>query len=174
MKTRVLVAGIGNIFLDDDAFGVEVVRAFARRPLPDGVRVVDFGIRGIDLAYALMEGIELAILVDAMPRGGTPGTLYLLEPEPDSGEPEMPVLMEGHGMNPMRVLALVRSLGGTPGTIRIVGCEPSPIDAECEELSSLSAPVQAAVGEAVAMVEQLVQAHLAGAAERGATRATRS
>ena len=160
MTTRVLVAGIGNIFLGDDAFGVEVVRALAERPQLDGVRVVDFGIRGIDLAYALSDGVELAILVDAMPRGGEPGTLYVLEPEPDAGELQTPVFMDGHGMDPMKVLALVRALGGKAGAIRIVGCEPSPINAETEEQFGLSPPVQAAIGEAVHLVERLVQEHL--------------
>ena len=77
---RILIAGIGNIFLGDDAFGVEVARRLVRRRLPDGVRVVDFGIRGLDLTYALLDGYEAVILVDAAPRGGPPGTLYVLEP----------------------------------------------------------------------------------------------
>src|SRR6202030_732892 len=81
MKERILIAGIGNIFLGDDAFGVEVVRRLAARKLPDAIRVVDFGIRGFDLAYALMEGYEITILVDATPRGGQPGTLYTIEPD---------------------------------------------------------------------------------------------
>src|SRR3954462_334859 len=80
-RPRLLIAGVGNIFLGDDAFGVEVVQRLARRPLPEGIRVVDFGIRGLDLAYALLDGYEATILVDALPRGGPPGTLYVLEPE---------------------------------------------------------------------------------------------
>ncbi|MGH7848434.1 MAG: hydrogenase maturation protease, partial [Candidatus Binatia bacterium] len=73
---KILVAGIGNIFLGDDGFGVEVARELAKRKLPESVRVVDFGIRGFDLAYALLDGYDLTILVDAAPRGGLPGTLY--------------------------------------------------------------------------------------------------
>src|ERR1700758_4827464 len=84
---RILVAGVGNIFLGDDAFGVEVVQRLARRALPDGVRVVDFGIRGLDLVYALLDGYETVVLVDAAPRGGSPGTLYVLEPEPEADLP---------------------------------------------------------------------------------------
>src|SRR6516225_7125141 len=80
-QPRILVAGIGNIFLGDDAFGVEVARRLAARPQPDGVRVADFGIRGIDLTYALLDGYETVILVDATPRGGQPGTLYVIEPD---------------------------------------------------------------------------------------------
>ncbi len=79
---RILIAGIGNIFLGDDAFGSEVARRLAAQPIPDGVRVVDFGIRGFDLAYALIDGYDATILVDATPRGGSPGTLYLIEPDP--------------------------------------------------------------------------------------------
>src|SRR5438128_1754175 len=89
-RRAVLVAGVGNIFLGDDAFGVEVAQRLARRPLPAGVRVVDFGIRGLDLAYALLDPYEAVILVDAMPRGEQPGTLYVLEPDlgPDSAPAE--------------------------------------------------------------------------------------
>src|ERR1700719_105979 len=104
--TRLLIAGVGNIFLGDDAFGVEGAQRLARRPLPEGVRVVDFGIRGLDLAYALLDGYEAVVLVDAAPRGGRPGTLYVLEPEPGPALPpgEGAPLIEAHNMNPARVL----------------------------------------------------------------------
>src|ERR1700734_1751902 len=86
---RILIAGIGNIFLGDDAFGSEVARRLAARPMPDGVKVVDFGIRGFDLTYALLDGSDATILVDATPRGGPPGTLYVIEPDPgEAREPE--------------------------------------------------------------------------------------
>ena len=114
---RVLVAGVGNIFLGDDAFGVEVVRELARRPLPDGVRVVDFGIRGLDLTYALLDGYEAVILVDATPRGGPPGTLYVLEvepPAPGGGRGRGPPA-EGHNIDPVRVLRLAAAMGGRSG-----------------------------------------------------------
>ena len=78
---RILVAGIGNIFMGDDAFGVEVARRLSQRTLPAGVRVSDFGIRGFDLAYALQDGYETTILIDACPRGEEPGTLFVVEPD---------------------------------------------------------------------------------------------
>src|SRR6266853_193590 len=97
-RPRVLIAGVGNIFLGDDAFGVEVAQRLARRPLPEGVRVVDFGIRGLDLAYALLDRYEAVVLVDAAPRGGAPGTIYVLEPELGSASAMSaePALMEAH------------------------------------------------------------------------------
>src|SRR5262245_39805418 len=105
---RILIAGIGNIFLGDDAFGVEVVRRLVQRPLPDGVRVVDFGIRGLDLAYDLVNGYEAVILVDATPRGGQPGTLYVLEPTreemPDAADAGL--MVETHALDPVKVLRL--------------------------------------------------------------------
>ncbi len=156
MNPRILVAGIGNIFLGDDGFGVEVARRLSGRPQSEGVRVVDFGIRGFDLAYALMEGYDLAVLVDALPRGELPGTLYVLEP--DIGSTEAPQgLIDTHGMNPVKVLHLVRALGGRPCAIRIVGCEPATLGSEEEPAMELSPPVAAAVEEAVRMVESLVQ-----------------
>jgi hydrogenase maturation protease len=155
---RLLVAGVGNIFLGDDAFGVEVVQRLARRPLPAGVRVVDFGIRGLDLAYALLDGYEAVILVDATPRGGQPGTLYVVEPEPGPAPPpgEGEPLMEAHNMQPDRVLRLVAALGGHVPRLLVVGCEPQ-MPAEDEDLpAEMTAPVRAAIDEAVLLVESLV------------------
>jgi hydrogenase maturation protease len=156
---RILVACIGNIFLGDDAFGVEVAKALAERPPPNGVRVIDFGIRGFDLAYALMEDYDLRILVDAMPRGEAPGTLYLVEPDMDDlgtieGGP-----VDTHAMHPLRVLTMVKTLGGEPGRVLVVGCEPMPLTPDEEEIGAmgLSEPVQAAVGEAVRMIERLIR-----------------
>jgi hydrogenase maturation protease len=157
-EPRILIAGIGNIFLGDDAFGVEVARRLSRRALPAYVRVADYGIRGLDLAYALLDDYDMAILVDAAGRGGKPGTLYLLEPElngADAGGPQ-PVLMEAHGMNPMRVLDLVRAMGGRPRRVLVVGCEPATLGDEFEGAMGLSAPVEAAVDGAIAMVESLI------------------
>lgn len=158
MKGRVLVAGIGNIFLGDDAFGVEVVARLARRPLPEHVVVRDFGIRSYDLAYALMQEWELAILVDALPRGGEPGTLYTLEPElPASGE--QPSTVDAHSMNPVAVLHLVNVLGGKTGRLLVVGCEPGSVEPDPEGKMgnmSLTAPVEAAVDGAVRMIEELI------------------
>lgn len=153
----ILIAGIGNIFFGDDAFGVEVARGLAQRPLPEGVKVVDFGIKGLDLAYALLDDYQAVILVDAVPRGGQPGALYVLEPEFDSsdGPAESAAMLEPHALDPHRVLRLARSLGATLERVLIVGCEPT-IPAEDELQMEMSAPVQAAVNEAIDMVESLV------------------
>ena len=157
-RPRILVAGVGNIFLGDDAFGVEVAQRLARRQLPSGVRVVDFGIRGLDLAYALLDPFEAVVLVDAMPRGGRPGTLYVLEPEPGPDPPatEGAPLMVPHGMDPARVLRLVAALGGKVRRLLVVGCEPGTCGGEEDALAGMSAPVRAAVDEAVLLVESLV------------------
>jgi len=148
----VLVAGIGNIFLGDDAFGVEVVRRLAARDLPEGVQVADFGIRGFDLAHALMDADSTAVLVDATLRGGEPGTLYLIEASVDPEEPEI----ELHGMDPASVLRLVHALGGSPPRVLVVGCEPATVDLDDVGQMGLSPPVEAAVDEAVRMIERLV------------------
>lgn len=153
----ILIAGIGNIFLGDDAFGSEVARRLIERELPPEVRVVDFGIRGFDLAYALLDGYEVTIFVDATPRGGEPGTLYTIEPdlnELNHMEADDAVA-ETHGMNPMKVLRLVKSMGGEFKRILLVGCEPAPLESE-EGHMGLSEPVQAAVDEAMGLIESLV------------------
>ena len=150
---RVLVAGIGNIFFGDDGFGVEVVRRLRERRLPDGVAIVDFGIRGLDLTYALVDGYDAAVLVDALPRGGPPGTLYVLEP--DVATSDTPSI-ETHGMEPMKVLRLANALVGRLPVLRIVGCEPAPPEEVGEMAMGLSATVAAAVPEAVRVVETLV------------------
>jgi hydrogenase maturation protease len=163
---RVLVAGIGNIFLGDDAFGCEVVRRMLTRPQPDGVRVVDFGIRGLDLAYALLDGYDAAVLVDAMPRGEPPGTLFVIEPEPpDPADPAAPGLaVQTHSLDPVKVLRLAAALGSPVRRLLVVGCQPAP-PGDVEEMSSgLSEPVRAAVEEAVRLVESLVAELVAGTA----------
>ena len=149
----VLIAGVGNIFLRDDAFGVEVARRLATRAVPEGVRVSDFGIRGFDLAYALGNDDDAVILVDAIQRGEAPGTLYVLEIDPDSTTPGV---LETHGMDPANVLRLAAALGGRPRRIFLVGCEPSDVGLDDEGRTGLSAPVEAAVDGAVDMVESLV------------------
>lgn len=158
---RILIAGIGNIFFADDAFGVEVATRLVRRPLPSAVRVGDFGIRGYDLSYALLDGYEFAILIDAVPRGGDPGTLYLIEPECDERSVGT---LDAHALNPVQVLRFARALGGPLPRILLVGCEPMPIDRE-EMQMGLSEAVEGAVDEAVDMVESLVQRLLAGEVE---------
>jgi hydrogenase maturation protease len=154
---RVLVAGVGNIFLGDDGFGVEVVRRLAERGLPEGVEVADFGIRGMDLAYALQEDYELVVFVDAIPRGGEPGTVYVIEPEiEDDGE----ISLDTHGMDPVKVIKLSRALGAKRTRTLVVGCEPQVIvsgEDYDDMLMELSEPVRAAVEEAVELVESLVE-----------------
>jgi hydrogenase maturation protease len=162
-QPRILVACIGNIFLGDDGFGVEVARRLAPRSLPPEVLVRDFGIRGLDLAYALMDAHELTILVDACQRGGTPGTIYLIEPDPvdENALHANPVGMEAHGMNPMNALRMVKSMGGTTGRVMIVGCEPADFGSDEGKLG-LSDTVLAAVEEAIALIESLVWKTLHG------------
>ena len=153
---RTLVACLGNIFLSDDGFGVEVARRLARQDLPEGVRVTDYGIRGMHLAYDLAEGFDTTILVDTAQRGAAPGTVYLIEPEPQAGQGDAAslTLFNAHGMQPDLVLSLAGSLGGDAGRVLVVGCEPATL----EEGIGLSAPVAAAVDEAAAMVTRLVTA----------------
>lgn len=148
---RLLIAGIGNIFRGDDAFGCEVARVLASRSLPEGVLVRDFGTRGFDLACALLDGYDGAILLDAAARGRLPGTLYLIEPE--RAEPQAAV--DPHGLTPEHVLRLVAALGGEPPWLRVIGCEPASLGDEDDGAMGLSAPVQAAVAEAVRMAEEL-------------------
>jgi hydrogenase maturation protease len=150
---RILVAGIGNIFFGDDGFGVEVAGRLAKSKLPDGVDVADFGIRGMDLAYALRD-YDVAVFVDALPRGNAPGTLYLLEADrvEEEGVPD------AHGMDPVKVLALARQLGDPLPRVYVVGCEPAEIVGEDDELvAQLSEPVRASLDEAVRMVEGLLE-----------------
>ena len=154
--TNILIAGIGNIFFGDDAFGCEVVKKLYQRKMPENVRVVDFGIRGFDLAYALMDDKnDFSILVDALPRGGKPGTLYTIEPEVELTSPE-DANVETHGMNPMKVFQLIHAMGGQVKRVLIVGCEPQTLGPE-EGLMGLSEPVESAVDEAVELIESLVK-----------------
>jgi hydrogenase maturation protease len=162
-KPRILVAGIGNIFLGDDAFGVEVVRRLTSLDLPEGVRVTDFGIRGFDLAYALQDGYETTILVDACPRGEAPGTLYVIEPDLSAtDDPEAPEdVVEAHAMNPVTVLRMAKAMNIEVKNLLLVGCEPESLGGE-EGRMGLSAAVDAAVDNAVKLVETLVHKILNG------------
>jgi hydrogenase maturation protease len=152
---RVLVAGIGNVFLGDDGFGVALADRLARRELPAGVDIVDYGIRGMDLAYALHDGWDAVVLLDATPRGGTPGTLYVIEP--GAGE-RAKGAFDAHGMDPLAVLALARALGGPLPRILVVGCEPQTVMRGDEEdvVAAISEPVRAALDEGVRLVEELL------------------
>ena len=156
-RRRILVAGVGNIFLGDDGFGVEVVRRLAGRKLPEGAELVDFGIRGMDLVYALQDDYEVVVFVDATPRGEKPGTVYIIEPEI---EEEGEVVLDTHGMDPLKVLKLARALGAKPARILVVGCEPQVVlsgEDYDDMLMELSEPVGAAVEEAAKLVESLVE-----------------
>jgi len=155
MEKKILVAGIGNIFLGDDAFGVEAVGWLKERPLPEGVRIVDFGIRSYDLAFALTEGYDAVILVDAVPRGGPPGTTYLMELDAGDLSELKSETIDGHSLNPVSVLQLAQALGGAIGKLFLVGCEPALLETEDGPLK-LSPAVQAAVPQALTMIEELI------------------
>ncbi|MGA8037066.1 MAG: hydrogenase maturation protease [Candidatus Acidiferrales bacterium] len=161
--TTILVAGIGNIFLGDDAFGVEVVRRIANREMPPGVRVVDFGIRGLDLTYALVDGADVTILVDACPRGGAPGDLYVIEPDITSNPSEAAqATVDAHGMNPMNVIRAAQGMSGMLKTkILLLGCEPLTLGPE-EGQMGLSEPVADAVERTIPLLESIVNRLSAG------------
>ena len=168
MTGRMLIAGVGNIFLGDDGFGVEVARRLAGFELPDWIRVADYGISGMHLAYDIAEGYETTIVIDASARGGEPGTVYVIEV--DAGSPPAPPrqglpgptgespLLDSHGMQPDVVFRMLDMLGADAGRVLVVGCEPATVD----EGMGLSPPVAAAVDEAVRVVLDLVRT--AGAA----------
>lgn len=163
-RPRLLIAGIGNIFLGDDAFGVEVVQRLAQRKLPEEVHVVDFGIRGLDLTYALLDGYEGVILVDAVPRGGLPGTLYVMElPRNESSETASTVI-DAHRMDPAKVLRLAEAMGGKVEHLLLVGCEPSPVSDYEDMEMGLTLPVRTAVDEAIVLLESLIAQLLRGEA----------
>jgi hydrogenase maturation protease len=158
--TGTLIGGIGNIFLGDDGFGVEVVRRLAERPRRPDVRIADFGIRSLDLAYALADGYDDVILIDAMPRGQTPGTLYVVEPtrERASTIQEPTTGLAAHEFGPTQVLAMAAAFTANPlSRVRVVGCEPAVIPADGDVLVGLSEPVAGAVDRAVDLVEALLQ-----------------
>jgi hydrogenase maturation protease len=158
---RVLVAGVGNVFLSDDGFGVEVARRLSELELPAHVDVVEIGVRGVDLAYRLLDGYDGCIIADACERGGRPGTLYRIDTRGGAaadGTPPLPQpAFDGHRMTPDAVLGLLDTLSaGTgaqpPRSIEVVGCEPAGV----EEGMGLSAPVAAAVPEAVRLIVRML------------------
>jgi hydrogenase maturation protease len=153
---RILVAGIGNIFLGDDGFGVAVAHRLARKELPAGVDVRDFGIRGMDLAYALQDVYDTVVFVDAAPRGEAPGTLSVIELEVDRDD----VVLDTHGMDPLRVLGLAQALGRVPPRVLLVACEPETIvhgEHDDELIGELSATVQALVDGAADLVCSVIE-----------------
>ncbi len=160
---RILVACIGNIFLGDDGFGVEVAQRLVGRSYPPGVSVVDFGIRGLGLAHALLEDYDTLVLVDAIMRGQPPGTLFLIQADlsgldPEKGAAAGQLALDAHSMDPYKVLGYARALGAKPIPTFLVGCEPAPLgeDEYLEMQMGLSDPVRAAVDEAVQMVDELI------------------
>lgn len=157
-RPRILVAGMGNIFLGDDGFGVEVAQELAKCGFPPTVRVADFGLRGFDLVYALQDGYETTILIDAFPHGRPPGTISVIEPELDepSAESAQDSFVQPHAMNPMNVLRMAAAMHGPLKRVLLVGCEPATFGGE-EGKIGLSAPVGAAVAEAARVVTSLVE-----------------
>jgi hydrogenase maturation protease len=161
MTQKMLVAGVGNIFFTDDAFGCEVVRRLANEDLPEGVTVADFGIKGVHLAYELLEGYDTVIIVDAAPCGGKPGDLYLIEPKLEeiaesplvqaASEGES-ALIDAHGLEPDAIFGMLKALGGSVGRALVVGCEPENI----EDGLGLTATVEAAVEPAVRRLVDII------------------
>jgi hydrogenase maturation protease len=163
---KILVAGIGNIFFGDDGFGSEVARRLITEALPPEVSVIDFGIRSYDLAYAMMDGYEVTILVDATAQGKAPGTVFLIEPDLTQFDESDVSSVDAHTMNPSAVFRIVYAFrkaqpeGGEarpchPGKYYLVGCEPAMLEAE-EGQIGLSEQVAAAVPRAIALVRSLV------------------
>jgi hydrogenase maturation protease len=161
MTQKMLVAGVGNIFFSDDAFGCEVVRRLPKEDLPEGVVVADFGIKGVHLAYELLEGYDTVVIVDAAPCGGKPGDLYLIEPKLEeiaesplvqaASEGES-ALVDAHGLEPDAIFRMLKALGGNVGRALVVGCEPENI----EDGLGLSATVEAAVEPAVRRLVDII------------------
>jgi hydrogenase maturation protease len=164
MTGRTLVAGVGNVFLGDDAFGVEVIRLLGERTDPAGVQIRDFGIRGVHLVYDLLDGYDLFVLVDAAARGDAPGTVTVLEVEP--AEAGVPVI-DAHSLTPDGIFALLASLGGRPARSLLVACEPADVSAGM----GLSEPVQAALPHAVRAVQDILREHQKQGGERNADQA---
>jgi hydrogenase maturation protease len=140
MNKKILVAGLGNVFSGDGGFGPAVTVALRERTWPNGVEIVDFGEPSRELAVAITRGLDAVILVDAISRGGKPGTLYVEEPDPAT-----------------QVLELAATLGETPRYVRLVGCEPALRPAPDEISHGLSPPVEAAIAQAAKLVAQLVR-----------------
>jgi hydrogenase maturation protease len=152
MTGRTLVAGVGNVFLRDDAFGVEVVRLLGEQPRADGVQIRDFGIRGVHLAYDLLDGCDLFVLIDAAPRGAAPGTVSVVDIElPDPAALTNPVI-DAHSLTPDSIFGLLVSLGGRPGRSLLVACEPADVSAGM----GLTDQVAQALPHAVRAVEEIL------------------
>jgi hydrogenase maturation protease len=155
-EKQVLIAGIGNAWMRDDGFGGEVIRRLEQVELPSGVRALDFGTGGLDLAYEVMRGYDALVLVDVSHQDGPPGSLYVMEPEQESlgGPIEDGEIIDPHGMDPQNVLRFVHMIGAWPGRVVIVACEPSDLDAAGFGLSDA---VAATIDPAVELVLSTVQ-----------------
>jgi hydrogenase maturation protease len=155
-KKRVMIAGVGNMFMKDDGFGSAVIKKILDKKFPEGVEVKDFGTGGLKLAYDLMKGYDGLILIDASRRGGQPGTLYVIEPDENDINPDLekggPI--DPHGADPATVLRFVKSIGSWPAKVVIVGCEPETVD---DFEIGLSEPVNASIDKAVDMVEDIIK-----------------
>jgi hydrogenase maturation protease len=157
MEKQILVAGVGNAWLGDDGFGGVVIKRLEQRKLPSGVQVMDFGSGGLDLAYEVMRGYHALLLIDISEQGGEPGTLYVLEPDPDEieGGIEDGEVLNPHGMDPATVLRFVKAVHGWPGKVVVVACEPADVEDIAMELSP---KVEAVVEEAVDLVLEQIAA----------------
>ena len=166
---KVLIACVGNIFLGDDGFGVEVARSLSQRQLPEGVSVKDYGIRGFDLAYALLDPWDLVVMVDALSRGEAAGTLYVIEPELN-GPASADTALNPHGMDPVRVLSLAASMGTISAQVLVLGCEPHDFGDELEGRMGLSSPIQGVVEAASDMILDLVASKASESRQANAVR----
>ena len=160
MTSRILVAGIGNIFLGDDGFGSEVVRNAEIPQDNPSIRVTDYGISGMHLAYDLLEDWDTLVLVDAVPSRGNPGTLHVFQadheedPAAEGHSGSGMAGLDSHSMDPAAVFASLRALGGSPPYTVVVGCEAGSV----EEGIGLTEPVAKAVPRAARAVEEIVAA----------------
>lgn len=151
----ILVAGVGNAWLRDDGFGMEVVRALQQRELPEGVSIMDAGTGGLDLAYEVMRGYDALVILDVSQQGGAPGTLYVMEPDEHDvdGGIEDGQTINPHGMDPQTVLRFVKSIGAWPGRVVVIACEPADVG---EMGWGLSGEVREAVDRAAELVLETV------------------
>jgi hydrogenase maturation protease len=152
---QILIAGVGNAWLRDDAFGAEVARRLAVRELPEGVSVMDVGTSGLDLAYEVMRGYSALVIVDVSKQGGEPGTLYVIDVEPDDVPSEIKdgETIDPHSMDPMTMLRFVRVIGGWPGRVQVIACEPEIVD---DVGLGLTPSVEASVERAIALVLETI------------------
>jgi hydrogenase maturation protease len=156
LEKQILVAGVGNAWLQDDAFGGECARRLEERGVPSGVTVMEFGTGGLDLAYEVMRGYDALVLLDASRQGGQPGTLYVIEPALSDfqGGIEDGDAINPHGMDPATMLRFVNTIGGFSGKVVVIGCEPGEVD---EVGLGLTPPVAAAVERAVELVGKTLE-----------------